>query len=278
MVRVDYAQSRAFQAAYKIFYPLYERFYDWHLEGQENIPKEGRLLYVGYHSIHNHDLFPSAAGIYEATGDLPCALVHTVVMFFLGPFLRMVGGISGTQANAIAMYDAGRNCMCIPGGGEEAMLGFESAYTLLWKSSSGRDRRGFARLAQHVGATIVPYVTRNGEEMFFNVFGYTWNLLGLSRAYAALTAATPMPWRWVLIHLRMYVWFVVWTFWSLPVPVRAGLVFGEPIVPRDGESDAELAERAKASLQALLRRVNPGGVSYRRGLLQRYHAIKAYKY
>ncbi|OQS00444.1 hypothetical protein ACHHYP_20133 [Achlya hypogyna] len=270
MAATDHAQSALFQAAYTLLYPAIVRFYDWRIEGQEHVPRSGRILFVGYHSIHNHDLFPSAASIYETTGKLPCGLVHRLVMLFLGPMLRRVGCITGSQENAAAAYAAGYNCVCIPGGGEEAMQGFETAYRLIWKSNSGRDRVGFAKLARTVNATIVPYVTRNGEEMFFNLLGFLWNRTGASRAYSRLLELLPQHLRWLGIQIKMYVWWLVWTLLSFPVPVRAGLVFGLPIRRLPDESDRDLAARTKASLQALLDAVNPGGVSYLRAMRQRF--------
>ncbi|OQS04267.1 hypothetical protein THRCLA_03483 [Thraustotheca clavata] len=255
--RIEYAESHLFKATYKFLFPLYTKFYDWTIEGGENIPKDGRILYVGYHSIHNHDIFPIGASIYKATGELPRGLVHRLVMLVLGPLLYPLGCIEGSQKEAIQAYDEGCNCVCMPGGGEEAMQGFESAYKLIWKSNSGKQRTGFAALARKVNAIIVPFVTRNGEEMFFNIFAYLWNIVGLSRLYERLLHL-PQPFKWLSTQIKMYVWFLVWTFLSIPVPVRAGIVFGKPIIPGKDESEVDLAQRTKNQLQKLIDRVNPG--------------------
>ncbi|OQS03529.1 hypothetical protein THRCLA_21143 [Thraustotheca clavata] len=138
---------------------------------QENIPKTGRILYVGYYSIHIHDLFPIGVSIYKVTGELPRSLFHRIFILLL--VFRHWGCIAGTQNEAIKSYNEGYNCICMLGGGEEAVHGFEN------ESFTRRQRQGFAELALEFDATIALFVTRNGEEMVFNI-------IGLSRLYEQL--------------------------------------------------------------------------------------------
>ncbi|OQR89708.1 hypothetical protein THRCLA_09626 [Thraustotheca clavata] len=257
-----------FLFAYKYLFPVYTYLYDW---SKQNIPKEGRILYVGYHSIHAHDLLPMAFSIYKVTGKLPRGLIHYAAMIVYGPLFRRLGCVAGSQESGIQAFKDGFHCICTPGGIEEAMQGFESSYKLIWKSSSGNERRGFAKLAREANATIVPFVTRNGEEMVFSPIGYLWNIVGLSRLYEQVLNL-PEPFRIVLLHIKMLVYFFAWTLMSIPVPVRAGVVFGKPIVPKKNESEIDFAERTKYQVQELINQVNPGGHCYSRGLNDRFQS------
>jgi len=102
--------------------------------GQENIPRNTRVLFVGYHSSHNHDLLPTLMSVYEATGRVPRPLVHKLLIIFGGLLLHECGCISGTRKNGLKVFGEGDSCIVIPGGNEEAMQGFENAYKLNWYS------------------------------------------------------------------------------------------------------------------------------------------------
>ncbi|OQR89711.1 hypothetical protein THRCLA_09625 [Thraustotheca clavata] len=188
-----------------------------------------------------------AASIYMTTRELPRGLVS----YCYGPLFHQFGCIAGSQENAIQAYKDEYNCICMPGGIEEAMQGFESSYKLIWKSSSGNERRGFARLALQANATIVPFGTRNGEEMFFNLIV----IYGISNHVEVFFFNNEKSClRCALDKLEH------------SCPVRAGIVFGKPIVPMKNESKADLAKRTKKELQELIDKVNPGGHSYMKAL------------
>ena len=100
----------------------------------QNIPKDPqqKILFVGYHSIHNVDLALICLSIYESIGEVPKSLTHRVFLR-LNPWMRRMGSIYGTRDEARKAWESGnRACFVIPGGAEEAIQGFENAYTISW--------------------------------------------------------------------------------------------------------------------------------------------------
>ena len=70
--------------------------------------------------------------IYDTIGQVPIGLVHRLIAMW-HPWLKSLGCIIGSRANAVSAYAQGhRSCLVIPGGAEEAIEGFENAYRVCW--------------------------------------------------------------------------------------------------------------------------------------------------
>lgn len=127
--------------------------------GNEKIPDGGALL-IYIHSTHNVDIPFGIIGTYKATGKVVRGLVHRWVMMFF-PVFAYLGMVPGYRDTALELLKAGHWVGVIPGGGEEAMRGWENKYNLKWP----KNRRGFAKVAIRANVPIVPILYQNIDEM-----------------------------------------------------------------------------------------------------------------
>ncbi|OQR93322.1 hypothetical protein ACHHYP_02663 [Achlya hypogyna] len=258
MAAVDYSQTALYRFLYTCVFPVLAALFAWSVQGQEHLPKDKskRILFIGYHTTHNWDLLLTGMSLKDALdGESPIGLMHRTLVT-VHPWLRQLGCIQGTKANAMNMYNSGhRACMVIPGGAEEAIAGFENAYTVNWKSSSGRVRTGFAELAIDADAVIIPVVIQNAQEMYFNPVFFLMNITGISRAYDALLAM-PYGVGWLFLQLKFVLWITVTFLASIPMPVKSTLKIGVPVAPEANETPAALAQRAASAYEAFLHRAD----------------------
>ncbi|EQC40484.1 hypothetical protein SDRG_02376 [Saprolegnia diclina VS20] len=270
-MRVDHAASWPYALLYAYVYPLLVWFFAWSVEGDEHLPADPtrRMLFVGYHSDHNWDIMMMSMAIKDAIGEAPIGLLHRTIMMF-HPWLRRMGCIPGTTANALAAYEQGhRACIVLPGGAEEAVAGFENAYKVDWKSTSGRPRTGFAKLAIAANAVVVPIVIQNQQEMCFNPIFFLCNITRLSHAYNYLMRL-PYGIGWTFWQIKGVLWLTLNCGTSIPLPVRTTLRFGPALKPRKHESAVAFAKRVERKYAQLLARANPGGLDYARALGDRF--------
>merc|ERR1712046_339274 len=109
-------------------------------------------LLVSMHSTHNIDILTAVTMVSDKTGRAPRGLIHRRV-YQMNPWVKHLGMVPGDRATAVKFLSDGYIAACLPGGGEEAMQGHESAYILgeRWK-----DRRGYAHVAKEAGVRIYP--------------------------------------------------------------------------------------------------------------------------
>ncbi|EQC40485.1 hypothetical protein SDRG_02377 [Saprolegnia diclina VS20] len=268
---VDYASTWLYRVLYTSLYPLLVTWFDWTVQGHEHLPKDTstKILFVGYHTTHNWDVLMMAMAIKDALGEPPVGLMHSAYVA-LSPWVSYLGGVEGTRANAADAYQRGhRACLVLPGGVEEAVAGFENAYTVNWKSASGRDRTGFAEVVLQAGGVIVPVVVQNAQEMCFSPVFFLSNVSGLSRVYDTLMTL-PLGIGWFLWQLKQVLWLLFSFGSSIPLPVKATLKFGPPLQPLQHESAAAFAHRVASSYAAMLATEQPGGLNYTRALQARF--------
>jgi len=228
-------------------------------------------LIVTVHTTHNMDIFTAVTGLYKAYGVVVrCLLFRTVVT--LVPWTKYLGAVGGYRDVAVELLKAGHFVGCIPGGAEEATRGHENAYNLKWPPK----RKGFVIVARSAGVPIIPCITVNGEEMRWNPIFWLGNLLFLGKLWTKTRTATAhIPYlSGIVTYAGLFVWFTLCWF-TLPVPVKATLVFGDPIYVGEKDNLDEVARQTQAALQALLDRHHPNGKSYKRGLLARWNAIQS---
>ena len=205
--------------------------------------------------------------MYKASGKIVRGLIHRIVYKCL-PLFRWWGHVPGHRDVAVSLLQKGRWIAVIPGGGEEAIEGHENAYTLRWVSSSGRPRHGWAKVVQAANVRVVPIAGINTQEMAFNIFAFLVNSLKISKLYNYLVAL-PGILGWFFFQLQSYSWFLVCTFLSVPVPVKAGMRIGEPMQMEKDETPEAFAKRFEQSFQTLINDTNPGGLNYTRAVKQR---------
>lgn len=132
--------------------------------GEEQIPAERPLLFVGNHTL---------AGIV----DVPQLFFrlyreHGIFLRSLGEkahwgipvwrdLLTRFGAVDGNRENASALFEAGHSILVFPGGAREAFKTEDQRYQLLWGK-----RVGFARLALRHGVTIQPFATVGADDVW----------------------------------------------------------------------------------------------------------------
>jgi 1-acyl-sn-glycerol-3-phosphate acyltransferase len=187
--------------------------------GIDNIPAQGPALLVGNHGILGFDAAFIFLGIYEATGRMTRGLGD--YHLFLDPISRKfwtrLGGLTGTQENAIRFLEAGHLVNVYPGGARDAMKGPEGRYKLHWEKSFG-----FIEVAMKTGVPIILHMGIGTDD--------TYRIMGKMRLFAR-----------ILGHSKYAI--PVWFGWGpLPRPVKFCYYISRPILLDGGPEDA--ADRA----------------------------------
>ncbi|MFL6108079.1 MAG: lysophospholipid acyltransferase family protein [Marmoricola sp.] len=132
--------------------------------GVDRIPETGPVLIVGNHSTYG-------------ALDVPLVLeqvyrLRKISIRTLGDrlhdsipgwreFLRAMGAVQASQANARALLEQGQHVLVFPGGAREVNKRRGQQYQLLWEG-----RLGFAKLAQSVGCPVVPLASVGADELY----------------------------------------------------------------------------------------------------------------
>lgn len=231
--------------------------------GVENLPPKGEGgLIVSMHTTHNMDILTTATMLCDQSGRVPRGLLHRRVYQF-NPWLKHAGMVPGNRSTAVEFLRQGFVAACLPGGGEEAMVGHENAYIL---GKRWADRRGYAHVAKEGSVKIYPVFTQNAEEMRFNPFFWIGNLLHVGQACDALVTVPVV--RVIVKQLALLGWFLL-SWLAVPVPVKLTTFIGEPIETQDLSAD-EIAAATHKALQKLIDEKQPHGHSYRHGLKERF--------
>lgn len=209
---------------------LAELWNGYEVRGAENIPAMGPALFVLYHGFMPIDAWYLGAHLYHTRGKLLRGLGDRWLFATpgLSRFVREVGAIPGTRAEAVAMLQAGEWVLVSPGGTREALTGRARQYRLWWG-----DRVGFAEVALAANTPLIPVFTENIEEAYRSP--------GVeARPIQALYEAT----RWPIVPLV--------GMGLAPIPVKLVTWLGAPVYPRQGESAEQLKARIHSALQALM--------------------------
>jgi len=266
-------------AAHPIFRFLYFLsrwfFTPWHgfaMEGLAEQPRDKGILFFGRHSTHNMDILGIICRCWETTGRVTRALFHRLLMVGF-PLLRYFGGIPGHRDSAVALLQQGFWCGVIPGGADEAMVGHANCYRVHWPSK----RRGFARVAMDSNALLVPFFTRNAEEMRWNPFHDLWHLMHGWVPFEYLIHAN-IPFVSSAVYTAGEVIWFSSAWFSIPIPVRCTTYFGASVAYDPEEPVDDVVARCKDALQQLINTHQPNaqqGRNYTRALGERWEELRA---
>jgi 1-acyl-sn-glycerol-3-phosphate acyltransferase len=142
---------------------LAARYHRARLIGAEHLDTQGPVLLVGNHGLWGYETPVFFHLLHEATGRYPIGLAERG--FFKIPLVRTVlpwlGGVEGTQDNALTSLREGHLVVCYPGGAWEVFKRPGRHYQLRWERALG-----FVRLAARAGVPIVPFAGLGVDDTF----------------------------------------------------------------------------------------------------------------
>lgn len=234
-------------------------YYRFRCHGLENVP-EGGCLMVANHSVGAiAEIALIARAWHHRFPERPArGLAHRLA--WQPPFswfqLQKIGAVFAHPEVARRALERGQALLVFPGGDLEAMRPFADRY----KVTLG-GRTGFARLAREAGVPIVPVVICGAHATYLVLKGGRWlakmtplgRMFGLKGFPTTLGAASAVatllvPPLWPMLG-------PVLAAAALPLPSKIEMEFLEPIAGREGETDAELAERVRVAMQAAMDRL-----------------------
>ncbi len=230
----DPADDRLNLAFVERFAPIVNALALWFrptYHGMENIPREGPALLVGNHGIIGFDPFLLFLALYQQTGRLARGLGdhHLFVDPLSHWFWSSIGGIRGTQENALRFLAAGHLVNVYPGGARDAFKGPGGRYRLHWQHS-----RGFIRLALRAQVPLIVHMAI-GIDDTYRILG-KWQFPGRLLGHSKYAMPILLGWG------------------PLPRPVKFDYYISEPIELEGGPEDADdeaLVERHHARIWAL---------------------------
>lgn len=186
-------------------------YFGWELRGWRNLPKQGPMLIVGNHSggMTPVDPMPLYTRWVETRGpDAPLYLLSYDLLFAIpgyGRWLRAMGCIPASHANAARAFAEGAAVLVMPGGDYEVFRPWRERDRITFGG-----RAGFVRLALRTGVPVVPMTIHGAHESTFvltrgheiarwigalrlkvNVFPIIFNIpLGLTPAFVP---SLPLP-------------------------------------------------------------------------------------
>jgi 1-acyl-sn-glycerol-3-phosphate acyltransferase len=230
----------------------YSDYFDAEIRGFENVPTGGVLL-VGNHS--GGTVVPDTAalinGWYNEFGmDRPLVGLAHDAMFSLAPladFMRKLGEIPATPANATLALEEGCSVLVYPGGAYDAFRPWTRRNEI---ELAGH--KGFIRLALRTGVPVVPVVAHGGHN-----------------STIVLTRGDAIAKRSGAAELGMPVAPLLWQFpWGISIPLLIGVPMPSKITiqllpamaweaygPEDADDDAVLDrcyEEMRAQMQECL--------------------------
>ncbi|XP_037435173.1 acyltransferase-like protein At1g54570, chloroplastic [Triticum dicoccoides] len=132
------------------------------VRGLAGLPREGPVLFVGYHMLMGFELGPLVTGVLKSTGIHIRGLAHPFLFnesseqllpdtsYFDLP--RIMGAVPVTGVNFYKLLSEKQFVLLFPGGAREALHRKGEEYKLFWPEQSE-----FVRMASRFGATIVPF-------------------------------------------------------------------------------------------------------------------------
>lgn len=206
------------------------------LLGAEHLPSRGPVLLVGNHGVWGYETPAFFHLVRQATGRYPLGLAERG--FFRIPLVRTVlpwlGGVEGTQDNALAALRQGHLLVCYPGGARETFKRPDGRYVLRWERTLG-----FVRLAARAGVPILPFAGFGVDDTFLYPPGEERLCVRLSEQ-------------------EKYRLPLVVGLGPLPLPVRLTFALGEPHEPPPANAPEHrlraFRDRVAASVRRLLLR------------------------
>jgi 1-acyl-sn-glycerol-3-phosphate acyltransferase len=232
-------------------WPILDWFFTRHfrtvVQGLENVPKSGRVIFVGNHGgILPFDALMLAHAVVKHHPQhrevRPLIEDEVYHVPFLGVWLNRLGLVRASQENAERMLNEERAISVFPEGNKGINKAFGDRYEL-----ARFGRGGVARLALRTGATVIPVAILGSEETHPLLARVEWigKLIG-----APFFPITPtLPWLGLL--------------GLIPLPVKWHLRFGSPVetgAPKGGDEElasdrlkiTKLNEDIRARVQSLL--------------------------
>ncbi|KAJ3217389.1 hypothetical protein HK099_005483 [Clydaea vesicula] len=226
------------QNIFKLFFPIVGR-------GYENIPKHGKVIFIGNHQLLGLDLAALTPEIYLQTGLFVRALADSSHQYL--PIFKHVteyfGACEASRANCQALMDDSQPILIFPGAANEVFKDERHMkYELQW-----RKRVGFAKMAIENGYTIVPFSSVGLEDLVTVKFSISsawfWTLIGDKKRAAKNSYAHPES-----------------TRFPIPLPSfrysKLYLNFGKPIDAKDyfstEESIWDLREQVRIQVENLV--------------------------
>lgn len=232
---------------------------------------KGSVLLIGYHSRCTVD------NIYLLSLLRPNVLAS--YLFYKVPIINKVMPILGvipskshgklsTEDHFIETLTSSKKpMMLLPGGAYECMRPFDRKYNVDWKRIPGfarvlHDRK--EELFQPV--TIIPYFTKNCEEIYANTVSIH-DFLGNSSSflYEKMKAGNLLVMPLMLSTMILCMGFIFY-----PKPLKLDTYFGEPLEQNNHENSEEFANRVAVKLQELVDDVNSGKRDTPQSLKQPY--------
>ncbi|TQK32126.1 acyltransferase-like protein [Arthrobacter sp. SLBN-53] len=137
-----------------------------YVDGLENLPRDGRFLLVGNHtvvgSMAETVMIPYV--VHRELGVRVRGLADKAMTRMPSPvadIFEAAGAVVGTPANGAALMANGETVLVFPGGGREMPKFKGEEYQLNWEG-----RSGFARLAIAHGYPIVPAASVGGDDIY----------------------------------------------------------------------------------------------------------------
>lgn len=243
----------------------------WHgyeVHGLDKVSGDNSLL-VGYHSRCIIDVlyFASAVQFYS--------VAHSVIMNtpVWGQAFRAMGCIpsngggscgSAAETAFVDTLSSGKKpLMVLPGGMFEFLKPYADIGKVIWPEEAGFARiivRESAKLGR--SSTVIPYYTKNCERVsYIAPWWYDYTSRVGRDSMAKMRQGRVLGFAQFFLVLPVCMGFLLF-----PRPVKLDTHFAEPLRLQEGESAATFTERVRASLQALIDRVEalperpfPGG-------------------
>lgn len=174
-------------------------------EGMENIPKQGKALYVSNHrGFMPLDAVMHLSLMFTQTGRVPRFLIiHSLLRTpFLCNFLTKLGGVVASQENATKLFNQGEIVGIFPEGIRGTFSPYKTTYKLRNFSKSG-----FARMAVENQSPVIPAAVIGHAEIFpiIGRIDSSWVVKELGWPYLPIAplfplAPIPIPSKW---HVRV---------------------------------------------------------------------------
>lgn len=184
------------------------------VNGEQNLPKTGGVMFAATHSLASYELFIVAHATKALLGR-QTYIVGDNLMFRIpgmGNALREIGFISASRDELVERLRGGDMVGIAPGGMKEALRGTSERYSFDWSK-----RMGFASVALRAGVPVLPSVCPLADHIF-TVYGNPFSDL----VYRKLKIPLPI--------------FRGRGITPIPRPVKLVSLVGKPIYP-DVEPD-----------------------------------------
>ncbi|GAB2284130.1 hypothetical protein Dimus_018600 [Dionaea muscipula] len=146
------------------------------VRGLAGIPREGPVLFVGYHMLLGLDIYPLMAQFFKENiivRGLAHPLMFKKIREGLMPDLssydsfRLMGAVPVTGFNLFKLLSSKSHVLLFPGGMREALHRKGEEYKLFWP-----DKSEFVRVAARFGAKIIPFGTVGEDDIGEVIFDY----------------------------------------------------------------------------------------------------------